>query len=108
MTKVINTSYTKQLVPPPSSNLATQQLGIYTISVISTFVASPSISTIVTIPSMQIVSTKIVEWKPQPSTKVSSKDKDKEDIDLDEDIVNRNWDISTLNLDQMHIVGEIL
>ena len=42
----------------------------------------------------------IVESKPKLSTKV--------DIDLDEDIVILNWDISTLNPDQMHIVGELL
>ena len=40
---------------------------------------------------MQIVSTKIVERKAQPSTKVSSKRTCKEeDIDLDEDIVIPN------------------
>ena len=43
------------------------------------------------------------------STKVWSKDKGKEeDIDLDEDIVILNWDISTFNLDQMNMVGELL
>ena len=49
---------------------------------------------------MQIISTKIVETKPQPSTKVFSKGKEKEeDIDLDEDIVILHWYISNLNLD---------
>ena len=81
---------------PLSLNLSTKQIGISTISAISTFFATPSISTIVTIPSLQIVSTRIVERKPQLSTKVSSKEKGKEeDIDLDEDIVIPNCDIST-------------
>ena len=45
----------------------------------------------------------------QSSTKVSNKDKGKEeDIDLDEDIVIPNWDISTLNPNQMNIMGELL
>ena len=58
---------------------------------------------------MKIVSTKTMESKPQPSTKVSCKGKDKEeDIDLDEDIVIPNWDISTLNPDQIHILGDLL
>ena len=109
LTEVTSTSSTEQPVLPPSSYLATQQLGISTISEISTFVSIPSISIIVTIPSMQIVSTKIVERKPQLSTKVSSKDKGKEeDIDLDEDIVIPNWDISTINLDQINIISELL
>ena len=49
------------------------------------------------------------ENKFQPSTEVSNKDKGKEEyIDLDEDIVILNWDISTLNHDQMNIMGELL
>ena len=52
---------------------------------------------------------KTVESKPQPSTKVSSKNKGKEeDIDLDDDIVIPNWDISTLNPNQMNIIGALL
>ena len=31
-----------------------------------------------------------------------------EDIDLDEEIIIPNWDISNLNLDQMKIFGELL
>ena len=58
---------------------------------------------------MQIIGKRIVETKPQPSTKVLRKGKEKEEvIDLDEEIVILNWDISNLNLDQMHIVGELL
>ena len=58
---------------------------------------------------MQIISTKIVKSKPQPSAKVSSKDKGKEeDIDFHEDIVILNWDIFTINLDQMNIIGKQL
>lgn len=58
---------------------------------------------------MQIKSTKIVENKPQPSTKVSTKNKGKEEeIDLDKDIVILNWDISTLNPDQMNIMDKLL
>ena len=58
---------------------------------------------------MQIVSTNTIGRKPWSSTKVSRNDKGKEeDIDLDEDIVIPNWDISTLNPDQMNIIGELL
>ena len=89
--------------------MITQQKGISSINVTSTFVASPSTSTIITILSMQIISMKIVDSKPQLSTKFSRKGKDKEkDIDLDEIIVILNWDISTLDDNQMHILGEIL
>ena len=93
---------------PPSLDMVTQKLGISTINAISTFVASSSISTIVTIPNGQLVSTKMVERKPRLSTKVSSKGKDKEEvIDLDEDIIILNWDISAMNLDQMNIKSEL-
>ena len=58
---------------------------------------------------MQIVSTKTVEKKPQSSTKISSKHKGKEEeIDLHEDIFIPNWDISTLDPNQMNIIGELL
>ena len=50
-----------------------------------------------------------IENKFQPSTEVSNKDKDnKEDIDLDEDIVILSWDIPTLNPEEMNIMGELL
>lgn len=107
LTEVISTSSTEQLVPPPSLDLAIHQQGISTVSAISTFVTSPSIYTIVSIPHS--ISTRIVEIKSQPSTKVSNKVKDKEeDIDLDEHIVIPNWDISTLNPNQMNLMGELL
>ena len=78
-------------------------------SAVSIFVTSPTISTIVSIPSMEIISTRKVETKPQPSTKFLSKGKEKEEeIDLDEEIVILNWDISNLNIDQMHIFGDLL
>ena len=58
---------------------------------------------------MQIISSKIVESKPQSSTKVSRKGKNKkEDIDIDEEIVIPNWDISNLNPGQMQIFGDLL
>ena len=51
---------------------------------------------------MQLISVKKVETKSQPSTKFLDKGKEKEeDIDLDEEIVIPNWDISNLNPDQM-------
>ena len=43
-----------------------------------------------------------VETKPQLSTKFLGKGKEmEEEIDLDEEIVIPNWDISKLNPDQM-------
>ena len=69
-------------------------------SSIYTFLESPTISTIVSILSMQITSARIVETKPQLRTNFLSKGKEKEeDIDLDEEIVIPNWDTSNLNLD---------
>ena len=68
------------------------------ISTVSIFLASPTISIIVSIPSKQAISARTIETKPQPSTKFLSKGKEKEeDIDLDEEIVIPNWDISKLN-----------
>ena len=94
-------------MPPSSSDFLMQQQGISTISTIYSFFASPLISTIVSIPHS--FRTRTFEHKSQLSTKVSIKDKGKEeDIDLDEDIVIPNWDISTLNPDQMNIMGELL
>ena len=71
--------------------------------------ASPTISTIVSIPSTQAISVRTVETKPQLSTKCLSKGKEKEEeIGLDEEIVIPNWDISKINLDQMQTFGELL
>ena len=57
----------------------------------------------------------------QPSTEVLNKGKEifstilkvkgkeeEEEMDLDEEIVIPNWDISILNLDQIHSLGELL
>ena len=77
-------------------------------SAISVFVASPTISTIVSFPSIQAISARIVETKPQLSTKNLSKRKEKEEIDLDEEIFVPNWDIFKLNPDQMQAFGELL
>ena len=87
----------------PSTSFFTT-LGIPTTSIsmgaISMFVASPTISKIVSILSMQAISAKTIETKPQPSIIFLSKGKEKEeDIDLDEEIVIPKWDISNLNLD---------
>ena len=79
------------------------------ISVVSIFVASPIISTIISIPSKQEISARIVETKPQPSTKFLSKEKEKEEeIDLNEEIVIPNRDIFDLNPNQMHIIRELI
>ena len=78
-------------------------------SVVSIFAASPTISTIVSISSTQAISARIVETKPQPSTIFLSKGKEREeDIDLDEEIVIPNWDISNINPDQMKTFRELL
>lgn len=42
------------------------------------------------------------------STILNEKWKEGETIDIDEDIVILNWDISTLTLDQMNTKGELL
>ncbi len=79
------------------------------VSVVSIFAGSPSISTIVSIPSTYAISARIVETKPQPSTKFLGKSKEiEEDVDLDEEIVIPNWDISKLNPDQMKTFRELL
>ena len=66
-------------------------------------------STIFSIPSKQEISVRIVETKSQPSTKFLSQGKEEEEkIDLDEEIIIPNWDISKLNLDQMQKIGELL
>ena len=58
---------------------------------------------------MPKISAKIVETKPQPSTKFLGTKKEKEEeINLDEEIVIPNWDISNLNPDQMQTFGELL
>ena len=70
---------------------------------------SPTISTIVSIPSTKAISARIVETKPQLSTKFLGKGKEKEeDVDLDEEIVIPNWDISKLNPDQMQNFKELV
>ena len=114
--KVSSTSSTEMEILPSSivlDSIILDTTGISTsisiISVVSIFVASPTISTIVSIPSTQAISARIVETKPQPSTKKIIKGKEKEeDVDLDEEIVIPNWDISKLNLDQIQTFGELL
>ena len=71
------------------------------------FVSISSTSTIVT--SILVISANLVEPKLQPSTSFlwSGKGK-KEEIDLDEEILIPNWDITNLTPDQMHIFGELL
>ena len=82
---------------------------ISTISEISIFTASPTISTIVSIPSTQEISARKVETKPQPSTKFLGKGKEKEEnVDLDEEIMILNWVISKLTPNKMQTFGELL
>ena len=81
---------------------------ISTVSVVSIFEASPIMSTIVSILSTQAISARKVGSKPQPSTKILSEGKEKEEeIDLDEEILIPNWDIFNLNIDQMQTFEEI-
>ena len=92
-----------------SSTKQSTSILVTLVCTVSILLAIPTISTIVSIPRMQIISTKIVETKLQPSTKFFSKGKEKEEeIDLDEEIVIPNWDISNLYPDQMQIFGELL
>ena len=82
---------------------------ISTISAISIFTASPTISTIVSIPSTQEISARKVETKPQLSTKILGKGKEKEeDVDLDEEILILKWDISKLTPNRMQTFEELL
>lgn len=112
LTEVKKNSSIKQPSLPSTSTfvtVGTSTINILVISVVSTFLANPATSTIVYIPSMQLISSKIVETKPELSTRFLGKGKEKEeDIDLDEEIVFPNCHISNLNPDQMHIFGEIL
>ena len=79
------------------------------VSAISIFVASPIMSTIVSILSTQAISARKIETKHQLSTKFLGKGKEKEEeIDLDEEIVIPNWDISKFNPNQMQTFGELL
>lgn len=119
-TEVPNTSSTKKKFLP-TSGLTEQHQGIPVVSAISTFIDIPSISTIVSIPSVSIASAMIDENQSQPSTKVLNKGnkivstipkvkgkEEEEEIDLNEDIVIPNWDISILTPDQMDTLGELL
>ena len=95
-----NTSST-ELQTLPSTSIF-DILGISTtsilVSAVSIFLASPTISTIVSIPSMQAISARTVETKPQPGTIFLGKGKEKEeDTDFDEEIFIPKWDISNLN-----------
>ena len=59
--------------------------------------------------SIPVISAKIVDPKYQSSTTFLMGGKGKEEeIDLDEEIVIPNWDISNLTPNQMHIFGELL
>ena len=59
-------------------------------------------SMIVSILATQAISVRIVEAKPKLSTIFLGKGKEmEEEIDLDEEIVIPNWDISKLNQDQI-------
>ena len=78
-------------MPPQTLDLDRKQQCISTISATSTFFSSPSIFIVVTIPSVYIASARIVDNKSQPRSKISNKDKGKEeDIDLDEDVIILN------------------
>jgi len=89
---VISTSSTKHPTLPSTLvfvNLGISTIGISVISIVST--TSHTISTIISIPSMQLISGNIVETKSQPSTRFLGKGKEKEEnIDLDEEIVIPN------------------
>ena len=79
------------------------------VSTIPIFIASPTISTIVSILDIKALCTRKVEPKAQPSTKFLSKGKEiEDDIDLDEEIEIPKWDIHNLSTYQMHEFGEIL
>ena len=126
LTEVTSTSSTELQTLPSSTMLGTTILdtlvlntsildssststSISTLSLVSTFVASPVMSTIVSIPSKKEISARIVETKPQLRTIFLRKGKEKvEDVDLDEEIVIPNWDISRLTPNQMHSFGELL
>lgn len=78
--------------------------GIYSTSIsmslVSIFASITTISTFFSISSKQAISAKTVETKPQLSTIFLDKGKEKkDDIDLDEEIMIPNWNISNLNFD---------
>ena len=111
---LFSTSSTELQAPPSSTKLDTLVLStsildssgifanVHSVSIVSIFTASPSMSTIVSIPSTKAISAMIVETKPQSSTKFLGKGKEmEEEIDLNEEIIIPNWGISKLNPDQM-------
>ena len=63
--------------------------------------------TIISIPGTQAISAMTIETKPRLSTKFLGKGKEmEEEIDLDEEILIPNWDISKLNPEQCkHLVN---
>ena len=78
LTKVSSTSSTEQTTLPSTLvlvNSTISAISTLTISTISTFLASPTLFTIISILSMKITSARIVETKPQLSTKILSKGK---------------------------------
>ena len=76
---------------------------------ISIFIASPTISTIVSIPDSKALSTRTVEPKAQLSARFLCRGKEiEEDIDLDEEIEIPKLDFDNITMDKMHIFGELL
>ena len=89
LTEVSSTSSTKQ-----------QALVLVTPTCTLPFLSIPFVSTIISILSILIISAKIVEPKYQPRTTFLMGGKGKEEeIDLDEEIVIPNWDISNITPD---------
>ena len=69
-------------------------VSIPSVSIISIFTGSPSMSTINSILDTKAISVRTVEPKVQPNTKFLGNGKEiEEDINLDEQIVFPNWDI---------------
>lgn len=85
-----------------TSILDLSNISIYipSISPVSIFTASLSMSTIISILGTKEISVRIVEPKVQPSTKILGKGKEmEEEINLDEEIVIPNWEISKITRD---------
>ena len=83
-------------------------ISIPSVGTISVFTASPTISTIVSILDSKALSTKAVEPKALPSSRLLSGKEIEEDIDLDEEIEIPKWDFDNAIVDQMQVVSQLL
>ena len=71
-------------------------------------IASPTISTIISIPDSKATCTKAIEPKAQPCMRLLSGKEIEDDADLDEEIEIPKWDFDNAIVDQMQIASQLL